>query len=314
MADPRRNKWNLSIKTLWLPLLFICLFYGVAWWRYQATGELFYIYNFGYIGTALALGIFLKSALPKHHGVWGRRIAQFLIGSYLLVYVGFLRQENMQIEGFFFYLMGGVFAGATLHYFIAKIAGPAVFGRGWCGWSCWTAMILDLLPWKTSPGRYGRWGLLRYLHFALSLGLVLVTWFIWRVQDLYQFSVTEMYWLAVGNIWYYGVGIVLSVVLKDNRAFCKYVCPIPVIQRIPTRIALLRMKISEEKCISCKLCEKNCPMDIKLLDYKDNRERIRSAECILCNTCANICPKDAVSMTFKFDPGGTDRLKIRKSS
>lgn len=53
-------------------------FYGIAVWRYAATGSAFYLFNFGYIGTALAAGIFLNSALPKRHVLWGRRIAQFL--------------------------------------------------------------------------------------------------------------------------------------------------------------------------------------------------------------------------------------------
>ena len=198
MTKKPQDKWKISFETLWLPLLFIAIFYGVAWWRYSATGKVFYVYNFGYIGTALALGIFLSSAMPERHILWGRRIAQFLVGSYLLVYVGFIRRENMQIEGFFFYLFAGVFAGATLHYFIAKVAGPAVINRGWCGWACWTAMVLDLLPWKRSPGRYRKWGIVRYVHFFVSLGIVLYAWFVLGTRDLYQYSMTEVYWHKPG--------------------------------------------------------------------------------------------------------------------
>ena len=49
----------------------------------------------------------------------------------------------MQIEGFLYYLFTGVFEAATIHYAIAKIFGPLLFGRGWCGYACWTAMVLD---------------------------------------------------------------------------------------------------------------------------------------------------------------------------
>lgn len=62
-----------------------------------------------------------------------------------LVYLGFLCRENMQIEGFWYYLFLGVFEAATIHYVVAKIFGPLLFGRGWCGYACWTAMVLDLL-------------------------------------------------------------------------------------------------------------------------------------------------------------------------
>jgi ferredoxin-type protein NapH len=100
------------------------------------------------------------------------------MGGYLLVYLGLIKRENMQIEGFFFYLMSGVSGGSLIHYLVAKIAGPLLFNRGWCGWSCWTAMVLDFLPYKRNKeGRLGgKWGYLRYLHFALSLGLVLALW------------------------------------------------------------------------------------------------------------------------------------------
>ena len=39
----------------------------------------------------------------------------------------------MQIEGLWYYLLCGVWGASTLHYAIAKIFGPLLFGRGWCG-------------------------------------------------------------------------------------------------------------------------------------------------------------------------------------
>jgi len=56
---------NISLKTIELPLLFMVIFYSVGFWRYFATGKIFYIYNFIYLGTSLAIGIFLSEALPK---------------------------------------------------------------------------------------------------------------------------------------------------------------------------------------------------------------------------------------------------------
>jgi polyferredoxin len=298
-----KNKRNISFDTIKSSLLFLIIFYSIAFWRYFATGNIFYIYNFIYIGTSLALGIFLNDALPKKHILWGRRITQFLIGIYLLGYVGFIRHENMQIEGFFFYLFAGVFAGATLHYFIAKIIGPVIFNRGWCGWACWTAMVLDFLPWKKPVGRIKNLGIIRYIHFFLSLGFVLYFWFILGTRDIYSHSIVEVYWLAIGNLAYYLIAIVLAVALKDNRTFCKYICPIPVLQKVLSRYALLRISIDADKCTDCHLCEKNCPMGIDLLRYKNEDIRILSTECILCSTCENVCPKGAIRMTMKFDVG-----------
>lgn len=38
----------------------------------------------------------------------------------MLVYLGLISNENMQIEGFWHYLFLGVFQAATIHYVVAK--------------------------------------------------------------------------------------------------------------------------------------------------------------------------------------------------
>ena len=128
-----KDEWSISRETLQTPVIMLLIFLGIGIWRTLATGKIFFLFNFGYIGAAIALGSFLSHALPKKHILWGRRISQLLIASYLLGYVGFTLRENMQIEGFFLYLLMGVFAAATLHYFIAKVVGTFFLNRGWCG-------------------------------------------------------------------------------------------------------------------------------------------------------------------------------------
>jgi hypothetical protein len=67
----------------------VLIFLGIGIWRFVATGKIFFVFNFGYIGTAMALGSFLNDALPKKHILWGRRIAQVLVASYMLGFLGF---------------------------------------------------------------------------------------------------------------------------------------------------------------------------------------------------------------------------------
>ena len=296
-------KLKINKQTLLFPIVFSIIFYSVAVWRFLATGKVFYLWNFGYIGSALALGIFLTGALPKDQFRLVRRISQLLIGSYLLIYVGIIRKENLQIEGFWYYLFSGVFAGATLHYFIAKIFGPFIFNRGWCGWACWTAMILDLFPWKRPEKEINsKWTKVRYIYFLLILILTIVVYFFMGIQkDVYEKGSIELYWLLIGNIVYYIIGFFLALTLKDNRAFCKYVCPIPVFQKVGAKYSLLKIEINNDKCIECRKCELNCPMQIKLLDYKNKKQRLLSTECIFCNTCTSVCQENAIGPTFKID-------------
>ena len=142
------KKERCVIHELRMPIVLFFIFWGIAILFWQLKGNIFFLFNFGYIGTAIALGAGAYNLLPRKKKPSGRRFAQFLVGIYLFGFLGLLKHENMQIEGFFFYLLGGFFAGSVIHYLVAKLFGPIIFGRGWCGWACWTAMILDLLPYK----------------------------------------------------------------------------------------------------------------------------------------------------------------------
>lgn len=293
-------------------LIIMGVFWIVAVVLWQVLDNSFYILNFGYIGTAVGIGIGLYSGLPKKKKHMGRKLAQLLVGIYMLVFLGFIEFENMQIEGFFFYLLAGVIAGAILHYLVAKIIGPLIFNRGWCGWACWTAMVLDYLPFpRNKKGRLAtRWGNLRYVHSAVSLGLVLSLWFGVGYQ-VQANSINELYWLAVGNGFYFAVAITLAFVLKDNRAFCKYVCPITTFLKASSRFALLKVSGDAERCTDCGACEKVCPMDIRIRDYIQNGKRVLSTECILCFECANICTSGSLKASWGFDCGRQELLNMK---
>jgi polyferredoxin len=280
---------------------------------WQTTGKIFYLFNFGYIGTSLGVGIGIYSALPRRLKPWGRRLSQFLIGAYMLVFLGLIQRENMQIEGFFFYLLAGIFAGAVIHYLVAKVFGPLIFNRGWCGWACWTAMVLDLLPFRRKlPGRLPKkWGRLRVVHCGLSLTLVLVLWFGVGYRVTVQ-SNAELWWLIAGNVFYYVIAVVLAFSLKDNRAFCKYLCPIPTLQKPGTRFALIKIEGNESKCNDCGACVKACPMDIRIPEYTHQGKRVLSTECILCFDCVNVCTKGALTTSIKLDGGQLELLRCRE--
>ena len=114
------------MKKYRLPILMLVVFETIAIVLWLTKGNVFYLINFNYIGCSIALGIFLFIRQYKH----ARRIVQLLVGLYMLVYLGLICGENMQIEGFWYYLFTGVFEAATIHYAVAKIGGPLLFGRG----------------------------------------------------------------------------------------------------------------------------------------------------------------------------------------
>lgn len=236
-----------------------------------------------------------------------------LVGLYMLGFLGFLMKENMQLEGFFFYALAGYFSGSVIHYAIAKIAGPVLFGRGFCGWACWTAMVLDFLPYKqTRQGRLAaKWEKVRLVHFGVSLALVLIAWFVFSYRPTPMGS-AELAWLVAGNAFYFASAIILAVTLRDNRAFCKYLCPITVFLKTTSRLALLKIAGDREKCTRCGACNRVCPMNIDIMEYVTNGERVLSTECIFCLTCTTVCPEGILDTTFKVDMGGKELIKRKQ--
>jgi hypothetical protein len=108
------------------PIILLIVFEAVAVTLWLTKNNLFYLFNFSYIGLSIFFGLVLFINKNKH----ARRVVQLLVGLYMLVYLGLICHENMQIEGFWYYLFTGVFEAATIHYAVAKIFGPLIFGRG----------------------------------------------------------------------------------------------------------------------------------------------------------------------------------------
>lgn len=275
---------NTKSKGKILPFIMWIAFEIIAVALWKINNNSFYLMNFTYIGSVLSLSIFMYLRKFKY----ARHFAQLFIGLYLLVYLGIMCGENMQIEGFWYYLFTGTFEAAVIHYAVAKLFGPLLFGRGWCGYACWTAMILDFLPYKTPQKSGKQISFIRYILFAISLAFVLFL----LIKGVSGIDHIMFKAFIIGNLLYYITGISLAFIFKDNRAFCKYICPITVFLKPMSYFSLFRIKCNKDLCVGCGLCKKVCPMEVDMTD--NSRKRKNGTECILCMECVNACPKKAL--------------------
>ncbi len=202
---------------------------------------------------------------------------------------------NLDLDGFFELLILGT-GGATLgHTMATTIVGPLIFGRILCGWGCWRAMVLERLPVGTGSGRRkGVW------VWTPLVGVVV------------SFAVAVLFALAPGHMrgnsaWsvaagidvYYTAAIALALVLHDQRAFCKYLCPTGFILRWTSRPARLHVSARAEACTGCEACTEVCPMDIPVAARARMGTRIGKGDCILCQRCVESCPTGALKTMFK---------------
>jgi ferredoxin-type protein NapH len=299
------------------PLMMIVLYFlaSVSFWlifRDMATVVFFII-----LAVIFISGMSLYAVVPLKAKNAIRVTTIFLISSLLFGLACILGRQNFQIEGFFFYLLTGAFGGVMVHFIVGKIAGPLLTGRTWCSWGCWTLMVLDLLPFKKSDGwKQGNINKLKYIHAALSLAVVVFLVFIfgYAIHDPNQLpdqpgTRRELYWFLLGNGFYYVSGIALAIPLKDNRAFCKYLCPVSLLLKFSSLFSLLRIKGDKEKCSRCSTCVEHCPFNIDIPRYVEQGTRVKSSECVMCMRCVAVCPESALRSSVGFDRVTKDQLK-----
>ncbi|MDR1517162.1 MAG: 4Fe-4S binding protein [Dysgonamonadaceae bacterium] len=279
----------------------LILYFSVHWWGFFVV--------FPWIGLSISIGLIVASAKKGKQKDIGRKLSILLISPVFLVFLGTFQRENLQVEETVFYmslfLATGLFTRVLIHFAVAKIFGPLIWGRGFCGWACWTAAVLDWLPInenKPLPKKY-EW----YRYPVLVLSLLIPLAFIVLGYDyvnghlqgkgsgLFQTAkFDQLIWFLIGNALYYISGIILAFKFRKKRAFCKILCPVSLLMKPQSTVALIRRRPTENHCIECGSCNRNCPMDVDVMSYISRGRNITSSECIQCCICINVCGENAI--------------------
>jgi len=64
-----------------------------------------------------------------------------------------------------------------------------------------------------------------------------------------------------------------------------------------------------ERCIFCRLCEKNCPTRALSVSKEKNEWEIDSLRCCLCRRCVEVCPVKCLSMDNVYFPSVRTRAE-----
>lgn len=266
-------------------ILAISLFYSLHWWGFLVI--------FPWMGLSISTGILLAGTLKKRKRLIGRKVTILMILPCLLIFVPIVNNENFQLEGIVLIVLAGFFGKGFIHWALAKLFGPVIWRRAFCGWACWTAAVLEWLPLKNSKNNVER--PIRFLRYiALSLSVIIPLYMVLALSFnpwSGYIDKVEMKWMFISNGLYYLIAIPMAYVLSDKRAFCKYVCPASLVMKPASAIGLLRMRPNKWKnCMGCGSCSKQCPMGIDVMSYMKNNEPVSTTECIFCQDCKIVCP------------------------
>jgi NAD(P)H-quinone oxidoreductase subunit I len=93
----------------------------------------------------------------------------------------------------------------------------------------------------------------------------------------------------------------------------------PYEKLIPSERYRGRIHFEFDKCISCEVCVRVCPINLPVVDWEFNKETkkktlkhysIDFGVCIFCGNCVEYCPTNCLSMTEEYELSSYDRHNL----
>ncbi len=191
-----------------------------------------------------------------------------------------------------------------------------LFGRIYCSVICPLGIMQDIYSWlggKFKKNRFSyvkehkwlRYTVLVLFIVCLIIGFAPVTTLL-APYSTYGRIVTSFY---LRNVTVSVIAWVMMLVLGVlaflyGRAYCNSICPVGTFLSFFSRFSLLRVRINEDNCKHCGLCEKNCKA--RAIDAKAGT--VDYSRCVVCGDCLAQCKFDALHYsTSKPAPAAPDQ-------
>jgi len=93
----------------------------------------------------------------------------------------------------------------------------------------------------------------------------------------------------------------------------------PYEKLIPSERCRGRIHFEFDKCISCEVCVRVCPINLPVVDWEFNKETkkkqlkhysIDFGVCIFCGNCVEFCPTNCLSMTEEYELSTYERHEL----
>ena len=173
-----------------------------------------------------------------------------------------------------------------------------VVGVFFCGWVCPFGAAQDWLAWVARKIHLPRlqipWKYQRFLQLSRYIWAGLITF----AGVHYAFLSTRFYFNdnLFHNMLTWTSGITLAtfliIGLFVDRPFCNYFCMKGAMDGLMSIIRPISIKRDSKTCIHCHLCDKICPMNVRV----EHTNFVRHPNCINCMKCVGVCPKQCLAL------------------
>ena len=201
-----------------------------------------------------------------------------------------------------------IFLGTFVLFFVT-IGLAVIMRRSFCGQLCAFGALQEFFgklgrklfkKRPVLPQKLDR--VFRYLKFAVLAVTVVMAWLTAQLWITPYDPFNALGHLADFNalITTYLIGFIVLIVIVlgsiiFDRFFCKYLCPAGALYAAIGKASPYAVRIHNDKCIECGLCNKACPMNVDVMNSK--KEKITDMECINCNACVLACPSEGALTT-----------------
>lgn len=179
-----------------------------------------------------------------------------------------------------------------------------LFGRFYCSTICPLGILQEIASSLNikKNNRYIPVYPFKYFICAVSFGLLFAgSSFIIKHLDPYTYFSSALTLSAFGIL---AVVSVLTIVFFKDRFFCTNICPVGTFLGLISKLSLNKIYIDKEKCISCTMCEKQCPSACINIKNKN----VDNENCIKCLRCIEVCKNECIKFgqiktdVSNFDP------------
>lgn len=163
-------------------------------------------------------------------------------------------------------------------------------GRYWCGNLCPRGNFYDNIVSKFSNTKKVP-NILKSKLFRVMVIIIMMIIFGAGIKanwgNLYGIGMVFYRMIVLTTI----IGVGLSF-FYNQRTWCHF-CPMGTMASYVARLRKSKrvLRVSPS-CVSCKICEKKCPLGLVPYDYKG--DILSHPDCIQCGKCVNVCPKNAI--------------------
>lgn len=190
------------------------------------------------------------------------------------------------------------------------IGATLILGRGWCSWGCFFGGIEEgFAAFRQKPLLKKidrRWTLFPWailvliiVGTAISLSPFYCEW-LCPFKTVTEFpAVTSMRTAVQFGIFttLFAALVVILPLLTKKRTQCAFFCPLGPVQSLSNKINIFELKIDPDRCVSCSLCEKACP--VLAIGHSEGGVKQVNMYCSRCGACADVCRKGAVGFRIK---------------